>query len=455
MPDKDLIIIGSGPGGHEAALSAARKGLKAALVEKGPLGGTCLNWGCIPTKLFLGATEALDSLAAQKRLRLASGDMDIDLAALKKRKTSLLSGTQKAIGRELDSLGVEVIHGEAVLQGSGRVGVQTDEGVLELTGKNIILATGSRPAALPGITPDHELILDSNDILELQEIPASMAVIGAGAIGLEMGRFLHRLGCKVSLIEAMQRIAPFEDGEISKEMHKILKREKWDMRPGCMVSGIEKTKNGLCLSFKDEEQKLEVDKCLLAAGRRPNVDNLGLENIQKISRDKTGWIGVDEYLRAAEGIYAIGDVNNICQLAHAASDQAKYAVRHILEETASPYPQNPIPSCVYGPPDIMRTGYTEEQMGRQGREYFCTRAQLVANPICQAHGAGYGLIKIIWENKRVAGISAVGHNCSHLVTLAQTIVDQAWERSQVEELIFAHPTLDESLKQALLANPTG
>ncbi|MFP4169104.1 MAG: dihydrolipoyl dehydrogenase family protein [Desulfonatronovibrionaceae bacterium] len=454
MPKKDLIIIGSGPGGHAAALAAAHKGLETAVVEKAPLGGTCLNWGCIPTKLFLGATEPLDSLAAQKRLRLASGDIDIDLNTLQKRKTSLLSATQKAMGKELDSLGVEVIQGTAGLMGDGRVQVQTKQDMQEISAANIILATGSKPAPLPGIDPDHEKILDSNDLLQLKEIPSSMAVIGAGAIGLEMGRFLHRLGCKIFLIEAMDRIAPYEDPEISKEMHKILKREKWDVRPGCMVSGIEKSANGLCISFKDSDKDLEVDKCLLATGRWPNVDSLGLEKIQEVGQDKTGWIQVDEYLRAAEGIYAIGDVNNICQLAHAASHQAEYTIKHISGETTSFYPRRPIPSCVYGPPDIMRAGYTEEQVRQQGREYFCTRAQLVANPICQAHGAGYGLIKVIWEKGRVAGISAVGHNVSHLVTLAQTIVDQAWERRQVEELIFAHPTLDESLKQALLADRT-
>ncbi|MFO7818036.1 MAG: dihydrolipoyl dehydrogenase family protein [Thermodesulfobacteriota bacterium] len=453
MHELDLLIIGSGPGGHAAARSGAKAGLKTAIVERGLLGGTCLNWGCIPTKLFLGATEPVDSLVAQRKLRIASGEINIDLNALQKRKTSLLSATRKAIAREFDSLGVEIIQGEAGLKGSGRVEVRTENEVLELSGKNIILATGSRPASLPGITPDHNKILDSNDLLELKEIPASMAVIGAGAIGLEMGRFLHRMGCRITLIEAMQRIAPAEDEEISAEIRKILKREKWDVRAGCMVSGIKDAENGLKISLKDEDKEIEVEKCLLAAGRRPSTDNLGLDHLREIKQDKGGWLQVDDYLRSAEGVYAIGDVNNICQLAHAASDQAEFAIRHILGKMDKPYPQKPIPSCVYGPPDIMRTGMTETELKKQGRDCVSTRAQLVANPICQAHGAGYGLIKVIWEKGRVIGISAVGHNVSHLVSLAQNIVDDAWDRKRAEKLVFAHPTLDESLKEALLAEP--
>ena len=442
----ELVVIGAGPGGYAASLKGAKNELKTALIEANLLGGTCLNRGCIPTKLFLGATGPIAGLKAQQRLRLASGEIKIDLKKLQQRKKSLISATHKAMAANLKKLGVDLIFGQARLLNSSTLEV-FGEDKLKIEFDHLIIATGSKNANLPGLIPDHKNILDSNDILDLEFVPKTLAIIGAGAIGIELGQFFNRLGSKIFLIEAKDRIVPAEDPEVSKELEKILKREKWTIKTSMLVQKLESSANGVTLHLMDE--KLEVDKCLVAIGRSPNIENLGLDDAN-IETYGPGWIKTNDYLQAAPHIYAIGDVNGQTLLAHAASDQGEYCIDHILGQNKNPYPQNPIPACIYGSFEIIRTGLTAAQLEAQGKEFSVTKTSLIANPIAQAHGAGYGFIKIFWSEGRVVGITAIGHNVSHLVTLAQVIVDQAWTKEEVAKHVFAHPTLDESLKEALL-----
>ena len=442
----ELVVIGAGPGGYAASLKGAKNGLKTALIEADLLGGTCLNRGCIPTKLFLGATEPIAGLKAQQRLRLASGEIKIDLKKLQQRKKSLISATHRAMTANLKKLGVDLISGQARLLNSSTLEVSgADKQKIEFD--HLIIATGSKNATLPGLIPDHQNILDSNDILDLESVPEKLAIIGAGAIGIELGQFFSRLGSQIVLIEAKNRVVPAEDPDISKELEKVLKREKWTIKTNTLVQKLESNQNSVTLHLRDE--KFEVDKCLVAIGRSPNIENLGLDNAN-IKTYGMGWIKTNDYLQAAPHIYAIGDVNGQTLLAHAASDQGEYCIDHILGQNKNPYPQNPIPSCIYGSFEIIRTGLTAAQLEAQGKEFSVTKTSLIANPIAQAHGAGYGFIKVLWSEGRVAGITAIGYNVSHLVTLAQVIVDQAWSRDEVEKHVFAHPTLDESLKEALL-----
>jgi len=442
----ELVVIGAGPGGYAACLKGAKNGLKTALIEAGSLGGTCLNCGCIPTKLFLGATEPIAGLRAQQRLRLASGEIKIDLKKLQQRKKSLISATHKAMAANLKKLGVDLISGQARLLNSSTLEV-FGEDKLNIKFDRLIIATGSKNADLPGLKPDHKNILDSNDILDLESVPETLAIIGAGAIGIELGQFFSRLGTKIFLIEAKDRIVPTEDPEISRELEKILKREKWVIKTKTLVQKLENSADGVSLHLPDEE--ILVDKCLVAIGRKPNSENLGLDNAN-IETFGPGWIKTNDYLQAAPNIYAIGDVNGITLLAHTASDQGEYCIDHIMGQNKKTYPQNPVPACIYGSPEIIRAGFIPSQLEAQGKQFTVTKANLIANPIAQAHGAGHGLIKVFWSEDRVVGISAIGHNVSHLITLAQIIVDQAWTKEEVSKHIFAHPTLDESLKEALL-----
>ena len=445
MSHFDIIVIGAGPGGYAAALLASQRGKTVALIEKEHLGGTCLNWGCIPTKLYLGATAHLEGLHAQSRLRLCSGNILMDMAALKKRKTAFVSASHKAMGCCLEKHGVTLILGQARLSGAGAVTVDDRE----LTFGKLVVATGSSPNWFPGMEPDHSRILDSTDLLDLDEAPESLAVIGAGAIGLEMADFWHRLGTHIHVIEAAPRIAPAEDEEIAQTLHGMLKRKKWNIVTGKRVAGLVNEGDTVLVRLEDGAE-IRAAMALVAVGRRPNTTGLCLDKAGA-ALNGPGWVGTDEFLRAAPDIYAVGDVNGRTLLAHASEHQAHYAVRHALGETSAPYEPGPMPGCIYGSIEVMRAGSTAAELQAAGRPVQVSRANLGANPISQAHGQAQGLVKAVWSDGVLQGVSAVGHGASHLVTLAEIMVRDGWTAETVHEHIFAHPTLDEALRDALVA----
>jgi len=448
MSHFDIIVIGAGPGGYAAALLASQRGKTVALIEKEHLGGTCLNWGCIPTKLYLGATAHLEGLHAQSRLRLCSGSVQMDMGALKKRKNAFVAATHKAMGCCLDKHGVALVQGQACLIDKNTMRVVGEvEQTLSFT--TLIVATGSSTNWFAGLEPDHARILDSTDLLDLDEAPASLAVIGAGAIGLEMADFWHRLGTTIHIIEAAPRIAPAEDEEIAQTLHGMLKRKKWNIVTGKRVSGLVNDGESVLVQLEGGTE-IRVEKALVAVGRKPNTSGLGLDNAG-VSVTGAGWITTDEFLQAAPNIYAIGDVNGRTLLAHAAEHQGRYSVLHALGETAAPYNPGPIPGCIYGSIEVMRAGSTAAELTALGKGVTVSRANLGANPISQAHGQAQGLVKIAWVDGVVHGVTAVGHGASHLVTLAEIMVRDRWTMEKAHEHIFAHPTLDEALRDALIA----
>jgi dihydrolipoamide dehydrogenase len=448
MSHFDIIVIGAGPGGYAAALLASQRGKTVALAERDSLGGTCLNWGCIPTKLYLGATAPLEGLHAQSRLRLCSGSISMDMPALKKRKAAFVSASHKAMAGALEKHGVTLLRGDAELLDSRTIRI-AGESAQQLTFSTLIIATGSSANWFPGMEPDHERILDSTDLLDLDEAPGSLTIIGAGAIGLEMADFWSRLGAAIHLVEAAPRIAPAEDEEIARTLHAMLKRRKWNIVTGKRVAGIENTGTETVTRLEDGTE-LRADKALVAVGRRPNTRGLGLEKAGA-PLSGAGWIETDECLRAADDIYAVGDVNGRTLLAHAAEHQARYAVLHALGETTGPYSPGPMPGCIYGAIEVMRAGATAAELEAAGKPVRISRANLGANPISQAHGQAQGLVKAVWSDGVLHGVSAVGYGASHLVTLAEIMVRDGWTRETAHEHIFAHPTLDEALRDALTA----
>ena len=448
MSHFDIIVIGAGPGGYAAALLASQRGKTVALIEKEHLGGTCLNWGCIPTKLYLGATAHLEGLHAQSRLRLCNGSVQMDMGALKKRKNAFVAATHKAMACCLEKHGVALVQGQASLLDKNSVRV-TGETEQTLSFKTLIIATGSSTNWFPGLEPDHARILDSTDLLDLDEVPASLAVIGAGAIGLEMADFWHRLGTAIHIIEAAPRIAPAEDEEIAQTLSGMLKRKKWNIVTGKRVAGLVNESESVLVRLEDGTE-IRVEKALVAVGRKPNTPGLGLGNAG-VTMTGAGWVTTDEFLQATPNIYAIGDVNGRTLLAHAAEHQGRYAVLHALGETAAPYAPGPIPGCIYGSIEVMRAGSTVAELAAQGKNVRVSRANLGANPISQAHGQAQGLVKVAWVDGVVHGATAVGHGASHLVTLAEIMVRDRWTVEKAHEHIFAHPTLDEALRDALIA----
>ncbi len=441
----DLVVLGCGPGGYKAALKGAKNRLKTALVEQAELGGVCLNRGCVPTKLFLGSTSVLSRLKSQKKLRLAEGDIHFDLGGLQARKRSIIKASQKAMQSSLEQFGVDIYAGAGRLAGGTTIRVKDEQ----LNCNHLILATGSRSGFFPGLEPDHKNILTSTDALELTSVPESMTVIGSGPVGLEIGQIFHRLGTGIVLIEAMSRIVPLEDEQVSTDISRYLKREGWDVRTGVKAEKLS-VKDKQVEIHLDNGSNLETEKCLLAMGRLPNTGDMNLDSCN-IRVYGPGWIKTNQYLMACDDIFAIGDVNGRSMYAHSADHQAEYVVDHILGRTHAPYDHKPAPSCIFGSMEVIRTGLGQKDLAAEGAVFRVSSSGLAANPIVQGYGLVQGFIKVFWRDDRVVGITGVGHGLSGLVTLAQVITDQGWTRKDAEQYIFAHPTLDESLQQALLA----
>ncbi len=449
----DLLVAGAGPAGYEAAATAARCGMNVVLAERDKLGGTCLNWGCIPTKLFLGATAAIDELEAQERLKLAEGRVRINLPGLQTRKERLLEGSRKAIASMQEKAGVAVIKGEIIrIEGKTAV-LRAESGETRVSFKKCILATGSRPAGYPGLSRDGQAVLDSNDIMTLSEAPESLMVVGAGAIGLELAQFFQRLGTRITLLEGAPRIAPAEDPDVSKVMRQALKRKGFIIREGVKVAQLV-TVDGKAKLTLDTGEDILADKALVAVGRFPNsaIDGLEESGVSFLGKTTSSrWIGVDDKLRASDDIYAVGDVNGLTLLAHAASHQAVYAARHAAGLVDAPYVSGPIPGCIYGAPETVRVGQMAATLKNMGHAPAISEAQLVANPIAQAYAATAGFIRVVWLDGQVAGITAIGRGVAEMATLFTVIVSQGWTRNQAKDVIFPHPTLDEALQAALLA----
>ncbi len=444
----DLAILGGGPGGFDAACEAASQGLSVALVEARELGGTCLNRGCIPTKLFLGGTDCAASLEAQQRQRLASGSIAFDLSAMQARKAKLLAGNRKAMQQRLDKAGVALVRGRGTLTGTNEMSVEGPDGSAAIAFKRLVLATGSRPVHPGVMRPDGQAVLDSDAVLELAEAPGSTVIVGGGAIGLEMGRILARLGTEITVVEALDRLAPGDDPEVSKLLAQAAKRQGWTLRLGARVASLS-TVNGKARLELDGGEIIQADKALVAVGRRAASDGLGLE-AAGADVDRRGFVAVDDCLMASDTVYAVGDVNGRTMLAHAASHQGRWVARHAAGKETGPYAPPAAPWCIYGDPETMRVGALPYELTG---EVAVSRAALAANPMAQASGSPQGLVKVVWQDGRVRGVMAAGFGASHLVTLAAVAVAQAWTRADAEQVMWAHPTLDESLAQALAATP--
>ncbi|WP_415719759.1 dihydrolipoyl dehydrogenase family protein [Maridesulfovibrio sp.] len=444
----DLVVVGAGPGGFDAALEAAEEGIKVALVEKDLLGGTCLNVGCIPTKMYLGATSPVEELAAQSKARVAKGEISIDFDALCTKKDRFIAATRKAMSQKAKNLGIDIYPAVARIIGPGKVEVSHPEEKAVLEYKDLILATGSHPTVFPGLEPDNETVLDNTGFLSLTEMPTSLLVIGAGFIGLEMAQIAHRTGCKITVVDALDRIAVYEDPEVSKALQSVFKRHKWEFNLGVKVKSVT-AENGQAVLRTEDGEEFTAEKALIAIGRRPNSADLGIEALG-LETEGPGFIKVNENLEAAPNVYAIGDLNGKILLAHAASHQAGYVVRRLAGKTESPYEHGPIPSILYGSPETMRVGLMPADLEGKG-EVKTSSFPLVANPIAQAYASTQGFVKVVWLDGRVAGITAVGHHVAGFTTAAAMIVQEGWTKDDIHKVVFPHPSLDEALLGALKA----
>ncbi len=444
----DIIIIGAGPGGYVAAIKAAQEGLKVALVERGELGGVCLNWGCIPTKALLKSAQVYSYCKGAAAYGVdIEGSVAPNMERIVARSRSVAQSMSKGVSFLLDKNGVEIIKGSARVVASGKVDV---DGV-EYQAKNIILATGARPRELPNIPIDGVKVISSKHALSLDKLPASIAVIGSGAIGSEFAYLYAALGVKVTIIEYMPNLMPLEDQEVSKCMERAFRKLRAGVLTSTKVNGVEIGEDGMCqvaIEGKKGAETLSVEMVLSAVGIKSNIENIGLEELGiEVSRDK---ILVDEnYQTSVANIYAIGDIIASPALAHVASAEAIHCVEHICGVACEPIDYTTIPSCVFTSPEVASVGLTEAQATEQGLEYSVGRFPFTASGKATAAGDRDGFVKLLFDSQqRVIGAHLVGGNVTELIaepTLAKALGVTA---KQIASTIHAHPSLNEAIMEA-------
>ncbi|MGO9008505.1 MAG: dihydrolipoyl dehydrogenase [Bryobacteraceae bacterium] len=453
----DLIVIGSGPGGYSAAIRAGQYGLKTALVEKqARLGGTCLLVGCIPTKSLLQTADVWERFVHSEQEGIHCENPRLDYPKVKDRKDGIVTKHSKGVEMLLKRAKVERITGYARLLGGGRVEVKGTSGTQALETKNIIVATGSEARMLPGLAADPEFILTNIEILNLTAVPKSLIIIGAGAVGVEFASIFRRFGTDVTVVEMLPRIVPVEDEDISKELDRNFRKQGIRVETGARAENIEKTGAGvrLALTTKDGKQEtLEAEKLLVAVGRKPNTENVGLENT-RVELDR-GFIKVNEWQQTGEpGVYAIGDVvAGTPQLAHVATREGMIAVAHMAGKPAVPINRNRIPGCTYTQPGIGSVGLTEAQARAQGHAVRVGRFPFAGNSRATILGHHEGFIKVVASEPHgeILGVHVIGPEGFEVIAEAVAAMEAEATVDVMMQTIHAHPTLYEAMGEAFNA----
>ena len=449
----DLVIIGSGPGGYVAAVRAGQLGLKTAIIEKDKnLGGTCLLRGCIPTKALLHTADVLDEFKHSRELGIVAGDVTLDMALAQKRKNKVVTKLSKGVEFLMKKNNVQVFGGFGKITAPGAITVTSADGsTRELRTKNTMIATGSVVRSLPGLELDGAQIISSDEVLELSEVPKSMVILGAGAVGVEFASMYSRFGADVTLIELLPRVLPIEDEEISAILAKSLKRQGIKVFTGTNFHSVVKEGGQVRVSAKTGEkvQEFAADKLLVAVGRKAFTDGLGLENTRiEVER---GYLKVDDHMRTAEpGVYAIGDVVPTPLLAHVASSEGILAVETMAGKNPRPINYDHVPNCTYCSPEVASVGLTEAKARDRGYDVKVGHFPVPVIGKAQILGATEGMVKIVAEARydEVLGAHIVGPHATELIVEACVALQM---ESTVEELVqtmHAHPTVSETFKEA-------
>ena len=449
----DLIIIGAGPGGYVAAIRGAQLGLNVACIDKeSALGGTCLRIGCIPSKALLESSE----LYAEAKEKLAehgvkSTGVELDLGAMLKRKDKVVATLTKGVEGLFKKNKVTRYIGHGRIGGPGQILVESNESKSELNAKHIIIATGSKPAALPGIELAGDLIGTSTEALAYSKVPEHLVVIGAGYIGLELGSVWRRLGAKVTVLEYLPRILPGMDSDIATEAQKIFEKQGIQFRLGAKVMGA-RIEGKDCIVECAGAEPIHCERVLLAVGRIPNTEQLGLESVG-IQLDDRGRIPVNEqFATSRPGFYAIGDVIRGPMLAHKAEEEGIACVERIVKGW-SHVDYNSIPGVVYTEPEIASVGQTEDQLKEQKREYRKGVFPFLANGRARALNKTEGRVKILADAKtdRIIGVHIIGPRAGDLIAEAAVAMAYGASSEDIARASHAHPTLAECLKEAAFA----
>jgi dihydrolipoamide dehydrogenase len=450
----DLIVMGGGPGGYVAAIRAAQLGMNVSLVERDALGGICLNWGCIPTKALLRNAEIYQLIQRGDEFGLLCDNVRVDFAKVIRRSRQVAERLSKGVAFLMRKNKINVVNGMGRLAGAGAVTVPDADGVSQTTlrAPHIILATGARPRELPGLPFDHPHVVNSSEAMILSEIPASLAIIGAGAIGVEFAYLYNTFGSRVTLIEMLPQILPVEDHEISQVLHQSLTKQGIDILVDSRVDNAGLMSDGVRLQVQtpDGARTIESTKVLVAIGVQGNIEQLGLETAGVHS--ERGFIPVDAQCRTnVQGIYAIGDVNGPPCLAHVASAEGIATVEAIAgQETPGVNRQN-IPGCTYCQPQVASVGLTEAAARAAGHDIRIGRFPFQASGKALAVGESEGLVKVIFdaETDELLGAHIIGSEATDLIAevgIARTLETTHYE---ILKTVHAHPTLSEAIMEAV------
>ncbi len=449
----DLVVIGAGPGGYVASIRAAQLGLRVACIEReSSLGGTCLRVGCIPSKALLESSERYEETRnGLKQHGVLTGDVTLDLAAMLRRKDSVVLALTKGVEGLFKKNRITRITGQARITGPKRVVVSSPKETVELEAKSILIATGSQSAPLPGVEVDYDRIGTSTEALNYPEVPGHLVVIGAGYIGLELGSVWRRLGSRVTVLEYLDRILPGMDAELAAEARKVFEKQGIEFRLKTKVTGA-KVLNGRCTVRLNDDDVMDCDRVLLAVGRRPNTEGLGLESLG-IQPDERGKIPVDErFQTTASGVYAIGDVITGPMLAHKAEEEG-VAFAEMLVTGHGHVDYGVIPGIVYTHPEIATVGRSEEELQAAGVAYSKGVFPFMANGRARALGSTEGRVKILADaaTDRVLGVHILGPHAGDLIAEAAAAMTFGASSEDIARCCHAHPTLSEALKEAALA----
>ncbi|SET59872.1 dihydrolipoamide dehydrogenase [Salinibacillus kushneri] len=460
----DLVVLGGGTGGYVAAIRASQLGLKTAVVEKENLGGTCLHKGCIPSKAFLRSAEVFRQTNEADKYGVETSSPTLNFLKVQQRKQNIVNQLHKGVQTLMKKGKIDVYEGYGRILGPsifspmpGTISVELNNGEENamLVPKNVLIATGSKPNSLPGLSIDGEYVLTSEEALELEELPSSMIIVGGGVIGIEWASMLADFGVEVTVLEYLDRILPTEDHDVSKEVTRLLKKKGIKMETNAKVlsESLIKEKGVQISAEKNGKQKqFSAEQMLVSVGRSANVENIGLDNTD-IDVEK-GVIQTNQFYQTKEShIYAIGDVIGGMQLAHVASHEGIIAVEHMANEDPHPMNLNQVPTCIYSSPEVSSVGLTEHEAKEQGYEIKMGKFPFKAIGKALVHGESDGFVKMIADKKTedLLGVHMVGPHVTDMITegaLAKVLDATPWE---ISETIHPHPTLSEVMGEAALA----
>ncbi len=453
MNHYDILVIGCGPGGMGAALRAAELGRSVALAERAELGGVCLNWGCIPTKALLKSAQVYHYCRTADAYGVTlDGEAKPDMVRIVARSRGVSETMRKGVEFLLAKNKIEVLCGEARLAGEGRVVV----GDRTVSADHIILATGARPREMSFMPIDHEHVLSSRDALLLDKLPASMVVVGSGAIGCEFASFYAALGVQVTIVEYLPQLMPLEDEEVARTMERAFRKQRITVLTSTSVKAVTVGDDGRCrvrVEGKKGEEELVADKVLSAVGIKSNIEGLGLEELGvRVERDK---ITVDEHYRTSvEGVYAVGDIVPGPALAHVASAEAQHCVEHICGVDSEPVDYAVIPSCVFTSPEVASVGLTEREALAREIPYTLGRYSFIASGKAADPGERAGFLHQLFDaDRKLIGAHLVGASVTEMLAEPALACRLGATARQIARTIHAHPTMNEGVMEAAAAVP--